>query len=169
MQLTNCIIMTAADLYPTVVVIRLWRYPGTYLSIRTATAEFITYFPYCHYCSWHSKSYPNTQSNLISSTQPAIPPSTPGCVTKIIMAMMPHPFNSHLPDVGTGLPWPFVVADGVCKGVVGILVYGVTKAGAAVWLHCAHHVDATDVASAKSCTMLHDAMAQFAIAWMARL
>jgi len=43
------------------------------------------------------------------------------------------------------------------------------KYGAAVWLHCAHHADATDVADAKSCTMLHDAMAQFAIAWMARL
>jgi hypothetical protein len=43
------------------------------------------------------------------------------------------------------------------------------KYGAAVWLHCAHHADATDVADAKSCTMLHDAIAQFAIAWMARL
>ena len=48
-------------------------------------------------------------------------------------------------------------------------MYGVTKPGAAVRLHCAHHVDATDVAAATSCGMVHDALAQLAIAWMARL
>ena len=95
------------------------------------------------------------------------------------MAKMPHSLNSYLPlGLGVGTPfvvgdtplWPLVVVDGVCKEVVaGILVYGVTKAGNAVWLHCAHHVDATDVAAAKSCTMLHDAMAQLEIAWTARL
>ena len=67
----------------------------------------------------------------------AIPPSTPGCVRKIIMAMMLHPSNSHLPlEEVEPLPWPLVVVDGVCKEVVGILVYGVTKAGAAIWLLC---------------------------------
>lgn len=95
------------------------------------------------------------------------------------MAMMPHHLNSYLPvGLGVGTPfvvetplWPFVVVVGVCKVVVvvGVLMYGVTKADAAVWLHCAHHVDATDVAAAKSCTMLHDAMAQLEIAWTARL
>ena len=94
------------------------------------------------------------------------------------MAMMPHSLNSYLPvGLGVGTPlvvetplWPVVVVDGVCKVVVvGVLMYGVTKVGAAVWLHCAHHVDATDVAAAKSCTMLHDAMAQLEIAWTARL
>src|ERR1700733_3837126 len=86
--------------------------------------------------------------------------------------MMPHPLNSRLPGVGPGSPEPFVVVDGaVCKEVVAevvaILMYGVTNADGAVWLHCAHHVDATDVAAATSCAMLHDAMAQLAIAWMA--